>query len=276
MKLNYFFGLVFFLSLLSCEDNKTEHKNSTVTKTISTDLQVDHFNIWVKNPKLAKERLNDIGFTSIPDSLSKIHEGQGTSGRYFYFLNVYLELIFVYDQSELEENNRINRDLDFTERANFEENGASPFSIALKVKDYNLEKIPFTKIRYHQDWMEKDFSIYSAKNSKTYLKEPSIFVVYPEIESENFETLDDLKTIPEEYAFARDFYKHPNGAKKITNIRITSTDINLNSETIQAVNRINNLTVKNGSEHLMELYFDDNIQGKSFDLRPELPLKIYL
>lgn len=276
MKLNYFFGLVFFLSLLSCEDNKTEHKNSTVTKTISTDLQVDHFNIWVKNPKLAKERLNDIGFTSIPDSLSKIHEGQGTSGRYFYFLNVYLELIFVYDQSELEENNRINRDLDFTERANFEENGASPFSIALKVKDYNLEKIPFTKIRYHQDWMEKDFSIYSAKNSKTYLKEPSIFVVYPEIESENFETLDDLKTIPEEYAFARDFYKHPNGAKKITNIRITSTDINLNSETIQAVNGINNLTVKNGSEHLMELYFDDNIQGKSFDLRPELPLKIYL
>lgn len=275
MKLNYIFGLVIFLSLLSCKDRKTEKGNREVTKAISTDLQVDHFNIWVKNPKLAKERLNDIGFTSVPDSLSQIHEGQGTAGRYFHFFNGYLELIFVYDQSELEENNRINSHLDFTERANFEENGASPFSIALKIKDYNVEKIPFEKVRYHQDWMEKGVSIYSAKNSKTHLKEPSIFVVYPEIESEKFETLADLKNIPDEYAFAREFYKHPNGAKKITNITITSTDIDLSTETIQAVNRIENLIVKNGAEHLMELYFDENIQGKAFDLRPELPLKIY-
>jgi hypothetical protein len=26
----------------------------------------------------------------------------------------------------------------------------------------------------------------------------------------------------------------------------------------------------------MELYFDNHIQGKSFDLRPELPLIVYL
>lgn len=55
----------------------------------------------------------------------------------------------------LEENNRINKQLDFTERANFEKNGASPFSVALKVKDYNLAKIPFETVRYHQDWMQK-------------------------------------------------------------------------------------------------------------------------
>jgi hypothetical protein len=276
MKLNYIFGLILFLSLGSCKDNRTEKTNSETIKAIATDLQVDHLNIWVKNPKLTKERLTEIGFTSIPDSLSQIHQGQGTTGRYFYFLNGYLELIFVYDQEELEENNRINKSLDFIERANFEANGASPFSIALKVKNYNIEKIPFEKVRYHQDWMDKDLHIYSAKNSKTNLKEPSIFVVYPEIESDIFETLADLKNIPDEYAFARDFYKHPNGAKKITNIVITSTDINLKTETIQAVNKIENLMVKNGSEHLMELYFDEHIQGKSFDLRPELPLKIYL
>lgn len=122
----------------------------------------------------------------------------------------------------------------------------------------------------------KNVSIYSAKNSKTQPKEPSVFVVYPEIEADNFETLDDLKHIPEEYAFARAFYKHPNGAKKITNIKITSTDINLSSETIHSLNEIDRLTVQNGSKHMMELYFDESIQGKSFDLRPELPLKIYL
>lgn len=247
-----------------------------INEKISTDLQLDHFNIWIKNPKKAKRRLTEIGFTSVPDSLSAIHKGQGTAGKYFRFLNSYLELIFVYDQNELEENNEKNKDLDFTKRANFEKNGASPFSLALKVKDYNVEKIPFEKISYHQDWMDKNVNIYSAKNSKKELKEPSIFVVYPEMEFERFETLSDLKNIPEESAIWREFYKLPNGAQKVTEIIITSSNLNLNTETIKAVNGIENLTVKKGKEHLMELHFDNDIQGKSFDLRPELPLIIYL
>lgn len=276
---DYIIVLVLILGLSSCKTDKAENndkRTDQITVNSSTDLQVDHFNIWVKDPKIAKERLTDLGFTSVPDSLSQIHKGQGTAGRYFNFLNSYLELIFVYDQNELEENNRKNIGLDFTQRANFENNGASPFSIALKLKDYDPEKIPFEKVKYHQDWMEENANIYSAKNSKTHLKEPSIFVVYPEIESDRFETISDLKNIPDEYAFAREFYKHPNGAKKITNIVITSTDLDLKTETIKAVNVIENFTVKNGTEHLMELYFDNNIQEKSFDLRPELPLVIYL
>lgn len=268
--------LVIVFTLTSC---KTEnHKNTTnaTAENVPSGLEVDHLNIWIKNPKKVKERLVDIGFTSVPDSLSQIHKGQGTAGRYFNFLNGYLELIFVYDQKELEENNSANEGLDFTQRANFENNGASPFSIALKVNDYDPEKIPFEKLKYHQDWMDENSNIYAAKNSKTHLKEPSIFVVYPEIESDSFENFSDLEKIPEEYALWREFYKHPNGAKKITSIRITSTDLDLTTETIKAVNGIENLTVKNGSGHLMELYFDNSVQEKSYDLRPELPLIVYL
>ena len=181
-----------------------------------------------------------------------------------------------YFSKELEENNEKNKDLDFTKRANFKKNGASPFSIALKVKDYNIEKIPFEKVKYHQEWMDENSSIYSAKNSKKHIKEPSIFVIYPEIESDTFQTLADLINIPDEYAFAREFYKHPNGAQKVSKIIITSSNLNLNTETIKAVNGIENLTVKSGKEHVMEVHFDNDIQKKSFDLRPELPLIIYL
>ena len=273
---NYIIIPVTILIFSSCIDESKEQKTNKITHSVSTDLEVDHFNIWVGDPKTTKQRLTEIGFTSVPDSLSAIHKGQGTAGRYFNFLNAYLELVFVYDQNELEENNKNNKDLDFTERAAFKKNGASPFSIALKIKDYEVEKIPFEKVIYHQEWMEENANIFSARNSKTHLKEPSIFVVYPEIESERFETLSDLNNIPNEYAFAREFYKHQNGAKKITNIIITSTDLDLYTETIKAVNGIQNLTVKNGAEHLMELYFDNNVQGKSFDLRPELPLIVYL
>lgn len=272
-KLTYIIILVLFFGLNSCENKK---KTDQTTLNVSSDLEVDHFNIWVENPKEAKEKLIEIGFISVPDSLSQIHKGQGTAGRYFNFLNGYLELIFVYNQSELEENNKKNNELDFIERANFKKNGASPFSIALKIKDYKTDKIPFDKVKYHQDWMEENVNIYSAKNSKTKLGEPSIFVVYPEIESDRFETLADLKKIPEEYSIWREFFKHPNGAKKITNIRITSSDLDLETETIKAINGIENISVQNGTEHLMELYFDNNVQKKSFDLRPELPMIINL
>lgn len=273
---NYIIVLVLIISLSSCKNKKNSKKTDDINENVASNLQVDHLNIWVENPTKAKERLTDVGFTSVPDSLSQIHTGQGTTGRYFHFLNGYLELIFIYDQNELDQNNKKNKDLDFAERANFKKNGASPFSIALKLKDYNIEKIPFEKISYHQDWMDKNMNIYSAKSSKTNLKEPSVFVVYPQIESERFETLSDLKNIPDEYAFAREFYKHPNGAKKITNINITSIDLDLKTETIKAINGIENITIKSGKEHVMELHFDHKIQGKIFDLRPELPLVIYL
>ena len=132
-KLSNIIILVLFLGFNSCGNKKkTEPKADQTTLNVSSDLEVDHFNIWVKNPKEAKEKLIEIGFISVPDSLSQIHKGQGTAGRYFNFLNGYLELIFVYDQSELEENNKENNELDFTERANFKKNGASPFSIAFK------------------------------------------------------------------------------------------------------------------------------------------------
>src|SRR5690606_20911339 len=129
--------LVLILGFYSCKEKKPPNNTNEITQNISSDLEVDHLNIWVNNPTKAKEKLIQIGFTAVPDSLSQIHKGQGTAGRYFNFLNGYLELIFVYNQNELEENNNENKNLDFTARANFEKNGASPFSIALKIKDYN-------------------------------------------------------------------------------------------------------------------------------------------
>ncbi len=271
--------LLTFLFMMGCtEQNQENVRNVTSESPIQTssDLQVDHFNMWVKNPTKAKQLLLDIGFTAVPDSLSQIHHGQGTAGRYFSFLNAYLELIFVYDQKELEVNSTKNEALDFSERANFENNGASPFSIALKIKDYQIKKIPFETVAYRQDWMEENTSIFAAKSSKTHLKQPSVFVVYPEIEADVFESLSALDSMPTKDDFWKAFFKHPNGAKKVTQIVITSTDKSLTTKTILALNGIENVTVKTGKEHLMELHFDDDALGKSFDLRPDLPLVIYL
>lgn len=270
----FIISFVFLIGIFSC---KQEEKVTQIPQEeLSNDLALDHFNIWVKEPQKAKEKLEKLGFISVPDSLSTVHHGQGTTGKYFYFLNTYLEFIYVYDEEEFEENNKQNQELDFAERVNFQENGTSPFGIALKVKDYDVEKIPFKKVAYHQDWMEEDANIYAAQSSKANLKEPSVFVVYPQIQYDVFETLDDLQRIPEEYAIWREFYKQPNGAKKVTELVITSKDVDLTTETMQALNAIGNVAIKTGADYLMELHFDNDEQGKTFDLRPEIPLKIYL
>lgn len=270
----FIISFVFLIGIFSCKQE--EKVNQIPQEELSNDLALDHFNIWVKEPQKAKEKLEKLGFISVPDSLSTVHHGQGTTGKYFYFLNTYLEFIYVYDEEEFEENNKQNQELDFAERVNFQENGTSPFGIALKVKDYDVEKIPFKKVAYHQDWMEEDANIYAAKSSKTNLKEPSVFVVYPQIQYDVFETLNDLQRIPEEYAIWREFYKQPNGAKKVTELVITSKDVDLTTETMQALNAIGNVAIKTGADYLMELHFDNDEQGKTFDLRPEIPLKIYL
>lgn len=240
------------------------------------NLKMDHVNVWVKNPIKAKEKLVQIGFTAIPDSLSQVHTGQGTTGRYFYFLNGYLELIYVYNEEELVENAKSNISLDFVERSNSPENGYLPFSIALAMNNYDKTKIPFKTVEYHQSWMEKNNSIYVAKNSKIKKEEPSIFVMYPAGEYDKFEHMDSLLKIPEEYAIWRTFYKHKNGAEKISKIEIYTNNINKESNTIRCLNELGNVEIKEGKEYLMELYFDNQRQQKTYDLRPEIPLKIHL
>ena len=274
-KYTYIILIIASFNLFSCG---VDHKQNEVKieSTLENNLQVDHLNIWVKNPEEAKQLLVDAGFTSVPDSNIVIHHGQGTSGKYFHFLNSYLELIFVYDQQEFDKNNEANTLLDFSERANFQKNNASPFSIALKLKEYNLEKIPFEAVKYQQVWMGGNNSIYASKSSKAKLQEPSVFVVYPDIESGTFSSMSDLDNFQADDDHWKEFFKHPNGAEKITKITITTTDLDLKTETIRAINGIDNLTVKKGKEHLMELVFDHNVQGKLFDLRPALPLIIHL
>ena len=45
---------------------------------------------------------------------------------------------------------------------------------------------------------------------------------------------------------------------------------------IETVNGIENLTIENGEEYLMELYLNEVVPAEFFDLRLDLPLLIHL
>ncbi len=256
-----FFGLL----LSNCSNTRSD-----------SSVSLDHVSIWVDDPKMAKDKLVELGFKAIPDSLSLVHQGQGTSGRFFYFLNTYLEFIFINDSTEFHHNIKKNDGLDFLERSSHISSGYSPFGLGLQMDKYNKDKIPFEVIEYRQDWMENGNSIYAAKNSKLNKDEPSTFVIYPEIQYDQFENMDSLVKIPEAYSIWRSFYKHGNGVEKVSKIRI-HLDLNSNpkSKSLEAISDIENIELIQSKENMIDLYFDENKQKKSFDLRPELPLVLH-
>ena len=72
------------------------------------------------------------------------------------------------------------------------------------------------------------------------------------------------------------FSKHPNGAEKITSIKISSVGLDADSKTVDVLNNLKQLNVQSGSSHLMDVEFDNNKRNQRFDLRPTLPLIVKL
>jgi hypothetical protein len=278
--------IVACLLITSCKQNTQATKENTTqdskeqkeeTHTVSADIKnmkIDHFNLWTKQPEVFKKKLVEAGFTVVPDSLIPPHQGQGTRGKFMNFLNMYFELIYVINEEEFLSNQKANPLLDFETRGNHQENGASPFSVALKMKNYDVSKIPFETVRYHQSWMGSDsVSIQSAKSSKTNFTEPSVFVVYPEISADEFESLEEVDTkIPEEYAMWRQFFKHKNGAKKVTDIKIHIVRKHEVSDVMKTLNGLEVLDVIDDTSHCIEVDFDNRAQNITLDFRPDFPV----
>ncbi|WP_298511913.1 hypothetical protein [uncultured Kordia sp.] len=281
MKKSILIILLTCIAIVSC-DSKKQVKTEKETKVeiapeLIKNLKVDHFNLWTKKPEEFKKKLVKAGFTVIPDSLRPPHVGQGTQGKYINFLNMYFEIISVYDEEELMANQKQNPLLDFETRKNYEKNGASPFSISLQMKAYDASKIPFETVKYHQSWMSSDsVNIESAKSSKTNFSEPSVFVVYPEISSDDFATIEDLVKIPEEYAMWREFFKHSNGAKRVTNMKVHMVRKHEVSDVIPVLNGIEGLQIIDDTSHFIEVDFDHKIQNIKLDFRPDFPVIINL
>ena len=64
-------------------------------------FKLDHILIWVDKDAPEIEFFKENGFTSI---ISGSHSQQGTSGKYLFFLNFYIELLYISDNSEACEN----------------------------------------------------------------------------------------------------------------------------------------------------------------------------
>lgn len=89
-------------------------------------MEIDHIFIFSQNKGEEADELVEKGFT---EGSSRIHPGQGTRNRKFYFENFFLEILWVVNEWEIQDERT--RASQLWERSQFARNGFSPFGMCL-------------------------------------------------------------------------------------------------------------------------------------------------
>lgn len=226
-------------------------------------LQLDHIFIWVKKDAPEIDIFRKAGFTSI---ISGTHKGQGTGGKYIFFLNFYIELLYISDKTEALSNLN-NFGCNYIERSNWYQNKSSFLGIGLKMTSFDLKRIPFPYKMYQSGWM-KDKGLLMATNNQN-LNDPIVFILYPNMVFPNYNSIEEMLSDNKPLDF-KENHIHENGIKTLTSYKVETTST---SEIIENLAK-NGINIEKGKVEKLELTFDNNQNCKEIDLNPSFPIVI--
>jgi hypothetical protein len=224
-------------------------------------LQLDHIFIWVNKDSPEIDIFRKAGFTSV---ISGVHKGQGTAGKYIFFLNFYIELLYIYDENEAA-NNLDNFGCDYIMRSKWYQNKSSSFGLGLKMTSFDQKKIPFSFKVYKSSWMRDRGLLMATNNQNIY--DPLVFVVFPNMEFPYYNSIEEMLTDNKPDDFKQN-HIHANGIKTLTSYKIITTST---SEIIETIAK-NGIKIENGKSEKLELTFDNQLKKQEIDLQPSLPI----
>lgn len=210
-------------------------------------MEIDHIFIFSANQGKEAEELIDFGFT---EGSSRVHPGQGTVNRKFYFENFFLEILWVINEDEIKSD--LVSPTKLWERSNFEKNGVSPFGICLvNTEDTNI--IFENSLKYQPDYFPKGLEIEVLTNEKAnYL--PWTFRL--PFKGEKKKTTEPII--------------HKNDISELTKVEFGIPLLNLNDGYILNFKDENAINFSQNSSHHLTLVFDNNKRNeiKIFDTIP--------
>ncbi len=219
-------------------------------------FEFDHIFILTDIGAPEADRLSSFGLV---EGSSRIHVGQGTTNRCFFFHNAMLELLWVRDPDEAQSEPIYRTRL--WERSTNRNNGACPFGICLRWATGSEDTVAFSSWAYHPPYLPETISIAVATNSDR-LTEPMLFQI-PWGKRPDSSSADKLQPL-----------NHGVGFREITRVELVSPAANNPSPELQSVINTNQVKLRLGTEYFVELGFDGEVQGKLVDFRPGLPLII--
>ncbi|OYU81728.1 MAG: hypothetical protein CFE23_02250 [Flavobacterium sp. BFFFF1] len=121
-------------------------------------MDIDHIFIFTDDNGKVADELVDFGLT---EGSNRIHVGQGTTNRKFYFDNFFFEILWVHDETELKSERTMPTGL--WQRAEFKSNRFSPFGLCIVNAD-ETEKLFEKAFKYQPDYFPQGLEIDILKN----------------------------------------------------------------------------------------------------------------
>jgi hypothetical protein len=118
----------------------------------------DHIFIFTPDKGKIADQLVNVGFS---EGSNRIHAGQGTTNRKFYFENFFLEILWVHDEEELKSENTSRMGL--WQRSEFFQNNFSPFGLCL-VNNEVSEELFKNCYKYQPEYFPAGMCIEILKN----------------------------------------------------------------------------------------------------------------
>ena len=210
-------------------------------------VELDHLFVCSDPGAPEAERLVEPGFCEGP---ANQHPGQGTANRRFFFANAMLELLWVSDADEAQSERT--RRTQLWERWSGRETGACPFGVCVRPADLQSTAPPFPSWEYRPVYLPGPLVMHVGEAG---VEEPMWFYM-------DFQRRASCE--------AR-FTGHPGGMREITALALTSPTP-LRSAAAQVMVQQGVLSIREGTEHLLEVEFDGRRKQQVLDCRPHLPL----
>ena len=201
-------------------------------------MDIDHIFIFTNdNGKIADELV----LFGLAEGSSRVHVGQGTTNRKFYFDNFFLEILWVHNEAEIKSD--LIKPTGLWQREDFKKNDFSPFGLCIVNTD-ETERLFQNAIKYQPVYFPAGLNIDILTNEE----KPSL----PWTFRLPFRGQKKNETEPTE---------HKCGLKNLTSVAFGITNYNNTNEFIQQFARQDKVRFTLSANNNLTLTFDDNRNG---------------
>ncbi len=213
-------------------------------------MHIDHIFIFSNQQGREADELVKFGFT---EGSSRMHPGQGTTNRKFYFDNFFLEILWVISEEEIR--SPITSMTKLWERSQFSHNGCAPFGLCL-TNTAETDKLFAESERYQPAYFPNGMTIDIITNQNSPYLPWTFRLPY----------LGPQKVADEPR-------HHQNGIQSLTKVAFEIPDDHQNQTFLDAFNSTEMITFQWGEQLNLMLEFDHGMQKKEKTFK-DLSLKI--
>ncbi len=213
-------------------------------------MEIDHIFIFSNNKGKEADELVEFG---LMEGSSRLHFGQGTTNRKFYFDNFFLEILWVVSEDEIQSG--LTTKTKLWERSQFEKNGNSRFGLCL-VNSKSTDSLFKNSKVYEPNYFPKGMSIDIITNEENPDLPWTFRLPYRGKKKENNEPIE-----------------HLNGIKSLTKVEFKTLTDSEKTDFEDAFKNVENIEFTKSDGLNLILEFDNSAQGKVKEF-PELDLTI--